>query len=421
MMNMGPMPDPTIDVGPIRKPGLERWPTRGMFVASAIALVCGPAMVWRFPALALRHGGGNFLFAFAIALVVTGLPLLVLELAVGQQTQRAAPRALRMTHRPQEWLGWAAVAVGARALALAVPAAQAAAGAGDGVAWHDPVEFVFRALHGTSGPGGWMLPPWLPVVALLVVWALCGVLASSGPRRFGVVVRWLLTCSLVVLLAVVARQLGTLAANEADTANNGLFVALCSAALSFVVWLGVACTLGMLAMRDGRLMAEVATRTGPSADGIGLALLVIPQAMLPGSGSDPSSADAAWMAALYVAIAGLAIASSVVLLHGTINALQQRFARSRVWIGLILTAAGFVGSLLLSGVVGWHWFDTADNLLVRWGLPLVALLQCIGLGWIAGTGRWREQIVRNSELAVRIVTPLVLVILLANALARLAG
>ncbi|MGE0431102.1 MAG: hypothetical protein AB7K09_05950 [Planctomycetota bacterium] len=488
------MADTPVDSGPIRKPGVERWQTRGVFVAAAVALACGPAMVWRFPALALKHGGGNFLVAFAIALIVTGLPLLVLEFAVGQRTQRAAPRAFRITHRRQEWLGWVAVSfglmlaalnltLGARALALAAPAMQAAAEGMERLPTRDPVDFVFRQLHGTSGPGGWLFPPWWPVFALLLLWGVAGGLAGAGPRRFGIPVRMLLAGALAVLLAVVVRQLGYLAdsssgavyglsyalditpsrlldpalwldafthallacgvgagahvalaaclPHEADTANNGLFVALCSAALSFIIWLGIACMLGMLAMRDGRLMAEVASGASIyQPDGVGLMLLTVPQSMLQlDAGADAAHADAGWMAALFIALAVLALTSAIVLLHGAVTALQQRLARSRMRTALMVATVGFALTLALSGIVGWQWFDTADHLIVRLGLPLVALLQCVSLGWLSGADRWREQITRTSErpvglfweLTVRIITPLMLILLLVNALTRLAA
>ncbi|XP_033836855.1 sodium-dependent neutral amino acid transporter B(0)AT3-like [Periophthalmus magnuspinnatus] len=62
-----------------------KWDNKVQYLLTCIGFAVGLGNVWRFPYLCQVYGGGAFLIPYAIALVFEGLPLLYLELAIGQR------------------------------------------------------------------------------------------------------------------------------------------------------------------------------------------------------------------------------------------------------------------------------------------------------------------------------------------------
>ena len=88
------------------------WDNRTAFVLASIGSAIGLGNLWRFPYVCYAYGGGAFLVAYAICLVLAGIPLLMLEFAIGKKMNSAAPGAFRQVHKRLEWFGWASVGIG---------------------------------------------------------------------------------------------------------------------------------------------------------------------------------------------------------------------------------------------------------------------------------------------------------------------
>uniref|UniRef100_A0A8D1KUE5 Transporter n=1 Tax=Sus scrofa TaxID=9823 RepID=A0A8D1KUE5_PIG len=71
------------------------WDTPLQFVFACISYAVGLGNVWRFPYLCQMYGGGSFLVPYLIMLIVEGMPLLYLELAVGQRMRQGSIGAWR--------------------------------------------------------------------------------------------------------------------------------------------------------------------------------------------------------------------------------------------------------------------------------------------------------------------------------------
>uniref|UniRef100_A0A2K6EWE3 Transporter n=1 Tax=Propithecus coquereli TaxID=379532 RepID=A0A2K6EWE3_PROCO len=72
-----------------------QWANPLQFVFACISYAVGLGNVWRFPYLCQMYGGGSFLIPYLIMLVVEGMPLLYLELAVGQRMRQGSIGAWR--------------------------------------------------------------------------------------------------------------------------------------------------------------------------------------------------------------------------------------------------------------------------------------------------------------------------------------
>ncbi|XP_048764055.1 sodium- and chloride-dependent GABA transporter ine-like [Ostrea edulis] len=72
----------------------QKWSKNVEFLLAAIGYCVGLGNVWRFPYLCYSSGGGAFLVPFFLMLILCAVPLLYMELTVGQYTQKGPVGAL---------------------------------------------------------------------------------------------------------------------------------------------------------------------------------------------------------------------------------------------------------------------------------------------------------------------------------------
>jgi NSS family neurotransmitter:Na+ symporter len=70
------------------------------------AAAVGLGNLWRFPYLAGEYGGGGFILAYLVAMVVVCLPLMYLEVAAGRLAQGNTVHTFRQVHPAGAWYGW---------------------------------------------------------------------------------------------------------------------------------------------------------------------------------------------------------------------------------------------------------------------------------------------------------------------------
>ena len=69
----------------------ERLGSRLGFIMLSAGCAIGCGNVWKFPWMCGRNGGGSFMLLYILCLLVLGLPVMVMEFAVGRAAQASEP------------------------------------------------------------------------------------------------------------------------------------------------------------------------------------------------------------------------------------------------------------------------------------------------------------------------------------------
>lgn len=86
----------------------EHFASRLGFILVAAGCAIGLGNVWRFPYIAGEYGGGAFILIYVLFLIILGLPVMVMEFAVGRASQSSTARAFHIlpSKRDFRWFSW---------------------------------------------------------------------------------------------------------------------------------------------------------------------------------------------------------------------------------------------------------------------------------------------------------------------------
>ena len=423
------------------------WDNRTAFILAAIGSAIGLGNIWRFPYIAYKFGGGAFLIPYLVALITAGIPLLILEFALGHKMRAAAPGAFYKVRRNTEWIGWFALLVGFGIVtyyAVIMGWAGRYFIASFTQAWgSEPAmveQFFYNTVLGkTGGPFeiGKLMWPLVGILAVAWVWVILSI--WKGAKTVSKVVWVTVLLPWVILLIFLIRGVtlpgadiglkyfltpnlealkdpavwhaaysqifftltvgfGVMIAyasflpRKSDVVNNAIIVSLANCGTSFAGGIVVFSTLGYYAQVTGKAIEEVVT-AGP-----GLTFITYPMIInkLP-------------FGRVFIIIFGvlfflmlltLAVDSAFSLVEGCAAGLLDRFGwkRWKTLIGMAVVAF-LVGIIYVTGA-GIYWLDIVDYFMNNFGLFTVALLECIVIGWIWRAHHLRRYCNLRSEVKV---------------------
>jgi len=84
----------------------EEWTSRLAIIIAAVSMAVGTGNIWRFPRVAAEWGGGAFLIAVTVALLIWAVPLLMCEFLMGSRSRLGNIGAFRdFMGRKNTWAG----------------------------------------------------------------------------------------------------------------------------------------------------------------------------------------------------------------------------------------------------------------------------------------------------------------------------
>ena len=80
--------------------------SRWGLIATLIGLAVGTGNIWRFPREAAKNGGGAFIVAWTVMLLIAAIPLAIAEMGIGRSARRACPGAFKdILGKKYTWMG----------------------------------------------------------------------------------------------------------------------------------------------------------------------------------------------------------------------------------------------------------------------------------------------------------------------------
>jgi NSS family neurotransmitter:Na+ symporter len=445
-----------------------QWKTHIGFLLAAIGSAIGLGNIWRFPYLCYKNGGGAFLIPYFIALFVVGIPLMILEIGLGHKMKGSAPASFASISKKWEWLGWWQVIFVMFGIVLYYSVV---------ISWcvsfffnsfnlgwtNDPNTFFFKKfLMVSKGPFDLGDLRTIILFSLLLVWFFNWLIVFSGVQKglerankifmpllfllTAIITFWSIRLpgakeGILIYLKPQFKRLtdikvwmdafgqifftlslgfGIMIAyasylpKKSQIVRDSFFISVVNCFFSLFAGLGVFSILGYMAHMTGKEFGEIVKQS------IGLAFVVYPKAisMLP--------AFSRLFGVIFFGILVLAgLSSAISIIEAFTSALIDKFQYSRKVVVSVLSLLGFLGSIIFVTQAGLYWLDIVDHFITQYGLVVVAIFECIVLGWIYKAKKLREHINHFSiwhlkkswwDVSIKFITPLILISFLLSSL-----
>ena len=84
----------------------NEWGSNLSFILAMIGSAVGLGNIWRYPYVLYSNGGGAFYIPYIVAILLMGMPFLILEYGVGYNFKSSFAKAITKINSKFEYLGW---------------------------------------------------------------------------------------------------------------------------------------------------------------------------------------------------------------------------------------------------------------------------------------------------------------------------
>lgn len=421
----------------------EQWGTRAGFILAAVGSAIGLGNIWRFPYAAYESGGGAFLIPYFFALLTAGIPVLILEFALGHKYRGSAPLALAKVNPKFEWLGWWQVVI---AFAIAVyyvgVIAWAISYTGFSLtqAWGtDPEGFFFGTYLGLAEGGLFDFGGFRTgiLIPLLIAWAVNFVVLYSGVRKgIELANKIFIPVLILMMLIIVVRGLTLPGAinglnylfkpdfsaitdwkvwltaygqiffslsigfaimtayssylpKKSDIVNNAFITGFGNCGFSLLAGIGVFSIIGWMANIQGLPFEKVV------AQSIGLAFVAFPNAI-----SQMPVAPALFGILFFLSLVFAGMSSFISINEACIAGLMDKFGASRKKVVPIYCLVAGVISLWMATDAGLYFLDIVDHFCNQIGITFGVIIEALLIGWFFNINKLKDHANAISDFPV---------------------
>lgn len=187
----------------------EKLSSRLGFILISAGCAVGLGNVWRFPFIAGQYGGAAFVLIYLFFLIVLGLPIMVMEFAVGRGSQKSAARSFDVL-QPEgtKWSRFKAAAMGGNYLLMMFYTTvggwmmnyfgRMISGSMNGLSQAEIVEVFNGMLASPAQQVSFM------VLAVLLGFMVCRLGLKNGVERIS---KWMMSCLFVIMIILCIRSL----------------------------------------------------------------------------------------------------------------------------------------------------------------------------------------------------------------------
>lgn len=436
-----------------------QWSSRFTFILAAIGSAVGLGNAWRFPGLAAKHGGGTFLVVYLLAMVIMGIPLLMMEISISRKFRKGAIESMRGIGKKFEPIGWAATSnafvivcyyavVFAWVILMFANSWQFAGMTGDS----EKASGLFFDLTMTTGAIDGTLIPGEVLLCTLIAWGLIFFCIRNGAKSVGKVVKFTVFAPVVLLLIMAVKgctmngaldglkilfvpdlnafsdpslwvdaigqvfyslsimmaimfAYGSYVGDDANVAGDAVIIAFSDMAISVLSGIVMFSTMGGTGMLDKVTDSGVAT-----------AFIVYPQAIV--NLTDIGWLNACFGAIFYLMLITLAIDSAFSIVEGVSAAVADKFHIKPKKVTIAVCAICGLISLIFTTQAGLAWLDIVDNWTNQINLIIIGICECLAVGWAFDLHKVHHEINRNTgkfkapywwvASSIKVISPLLL-------------
>ena len=402
----------------------NEWGSNLSFLLAMIGSAVGLGNIWRYPYVLYSNGGGAFIIPYIVAILIMGIPFLILEYGVGYNFKSSFPKAVKSISNKWEYLGWfLPVAV------FMILIYYSAILGWDGFyviisafkGWGaDPNAYFtgsFLQANDTLGGLGTFVP--FVAIAMLVGWVIMWVISHTDlekglgrvskvlvPLLFAIMIfivlfsltlpgagiglaelynpDWSLLLNFNIWMAAFGQMIFSLSLgmsiaftyasytkDDSDLVSNALWVTVANCGFENFAAIGVFSILGYMSLQSGVAVPDLVTQ------GTGLVFIVYPT-VFNVLGDWASVIGPLFFFTVY--LAGLtSILSTIEPLSFSI---QNKFGWSRNKTMTVLCVFGAAVSMIYATAMGSYILGIADTFVNQIAILIGVIFECIVFAWI---------------------------------------